>query len=50
MGCLIGGAGPSLEEHAQRPSLPFFPQKKQGDDDLETYLPAIIFLLCTVAS
>ncbi|MCX5888565.1 MAG: hypothetical protein NTY36_03835, partial [Deltaproteobacteria bacterium] len=40
----------SLEEHAQRSSLPPFPQKKQVDDDLGIYLPSITFLLRTVAS
>jgi hypothetical protein len=37
----------SLEEHAQWPSLPPFPQKKQVDDDLDNYLKSITFLLRT---
>jgi hypothetical protein len=41
------GRGIPLQKPAQWSSLPPFPQKKQVDDDLETYFPSIIFLLRT---
>jgi hypothetical protein len=47
---MTDSAGTSLEELAQKSSLPHFSQKKQVDDDPESYLASIIFLLHTLVA